>query len=137
MTTARTWLPRLRPRMWLHGGWSLSARGMMTPRSRIRPGTYSITEAALDAIEDKYKVGYSGSNVLLKWLAPLAAFDSFFDQPPTVDGMSWHDPFFTGWRKPMPVNNQVTQTFDGKMTLTYCMHTQALKVACDCTRQFD
>jgi hypothetical protein len=98
---------------------------------------YSISEAALDAIEDKYKVGYSGSDVLLKWCAPLAAFDSFFDQPPTVDGMSWHDTFFTGWRKPMPVNNQVTQTFEGKMTLTYCMHTQTLKIACDCTRKFD
>ena len=118
----------------------LRAVGSKLGESRLKAEAklpYSTSEAALEAIEDKYKVGYSGSDVLLKWCAPLAAFDSFFDQPPTVHGMTWHDPFFTCWRRPMPVNSEVTQTFDGKMTLTYCMLTQTLKVACDCTRQLD
>jgi hypothetical protein len=89
----------------------LRAVGSKLGESRLKAEAklpYSTSEAALEAIEDKYKVGYSGSDVLLKWLAPLAAFDSFFGQPPTVDGMSWHDPFFTGWRRPMPVNSEVT-----------------------------
>ena len=92
-----------------------------------------VSELTLDKIQADRRTGFVGSDLQLKWVAPLAAFDPFFDQPPTVDGMTWHDLLFTGWRRPITVG-EVVHSLADKFTITYNYESKELKAAVDCVR---